>query len=88
MNDKLKTIDASIAYFDAGFGCAEAVLKAVAEYKKLLRMNASNFLANYNLGKIYYGEAQLDEDNQALRNAKDINPGRFERYEAIFKART
>ena len=33
MTEKQKTIDASIAYFDAGFGCAEAVLKAVAEYK-------------------------------------------------------
>lgn len=33
MNDKSKAIDASVEYFDTGFGCAEAVLKAVAEYK-------------------------------------------------------
>jgi len=33
MTGKQETIDASIAYFDAGYGCAEAVLKAVAEFK-------------------------------------------------------
>ena len=33
MIDKEKTIETSIAYFDAGFGCAEAVLKAIAEYR-------------------------------------------------------
>ncbi len=33
MNKKQKTIEASIAYFDTGYGCAEAVLKAVAEFK-------------------------------------------------------
>ena len=33
MNNKEKAVEASIAYFDSGFGCAEAVLKAVAEYK-------------------------------------------------------
>jgi C_GCAxxG_C_C family probable redox protein len=33
MDKKENAIKASIAYFDAGFGCAEAVLKAVSEYK-------------------------------------------------------
>ena len=28
-----KTIKKSIAYFDSGFGCAESILKAVAEHK-------------------------------------------------------
>ena len=32
MTAEQKTIDAAVAYFDAGFGCAEAVLKAVAEH--------------------------------------------------------
>jgi C_GCAxxG_C_C family probable redox protein len=32
MDREQKTIDASIAYFNSGFGCAEAVLKAVAEH--------------------------------------------------------
>lgn len=33
MNEKGKTIEASTSYFNAGFGCAEAVLMATAEYK-------------------------------------------------------
>ena len=33
MRGKQETINAAVAYFDAGYGCAEAVLKAVAEYR-------------------------------------------------------
>lgn len=35
MTVKQETINAAVTYFDTGFGCAEAVLKAVAEYKKV-----------------------------------------------------
>ena len=47
MKNKDKAIDASIAYFDSGFGCAESVLKAIAEYKgiqsKLIPRIATGF---------------------------------------------
>lgn len=35
MNKKEKAVEASIACFDTGFGCAESVLIAIAQYKDI-----------------------------------------------------
>ncbi len=60
-------------------------LAAIEQFKKVIDLNPNNFLAHYNLGKAYYSETRLDEGNQALRVAKNINAKRFQEYEEVYQ---
>jgi tetratricopeptide (TPR) repeat protein len=58
--------------------------KTIEQYKQLLEVNPRNFLGNYNLGKLYYQEAQIDEANHSLRTAKEADDKSFNELEIAY----
>lgn len=56
---------------------------AIAYYNRAEKSNGSNFLAKYNLGKALYKVTRIEEANQSLNRASNINSAKFKYYEDI-----
>ena len=56
---------------------------AISDYKKATSLNPGNFLAKYNLGKALYRKTRLEDANQELSNASNIDPLKFKELEDI-----
>ena len=56
---------------------------AIAYYNRASSANEGNFLAKYNLGKALYKVTRIEEANQALNSATNIDSKKFKLYEDI-----
>lgn len=61
---------------------------AIDLYKRIVTKTPMSALPFYNLGKIYYNEAQLEEGNKTLRRAKQLDPIAYDRWERDFQRDT